>query len=86
MFGRVLNPIQYGLSWGCSRMGGGGGGTPLSKICQTYPILRKLGAVIPYLKKIQKIHKSRDTHFEFCWHQHFFTENQQYLVYQEIQV
>ena len=58
----------------------------LSKICHTYLTLMKLGTVIPYLKKIQKIYESRDTPLEFCWHQHFFTENQQFLVYQEIQV
>ena len=45
-------------------MGGGGGGgkkVSLSKICHTYLTLMKLGTVIPYLKKIQKTHKSRDT-------------------------
>ena len=30
---------------------------PLPKICHTYPTMMKLGAVIPYLKKIQKIYK-----------------------------
>ena len=59
---------------------------PLPKICHTYLTVMKLGAGIPYLKKIQKIHKSRDTSLEFCWHQHFFTENQQLLLYQEIQI
>ena len=34
--------------------------------------MMKLGVVIPYLKKIQKIYKSRDTPLELCWHQHFF--------------
>ena len=43
----------------------------------------KLDTVIPYLKKIQKICESRDTYPEFCWHQHFFTWNQQILFYQE---
>ena len=28
---------------------------PLSKICHTYPTMIKLGTVIPYLKKIQKV-------------------------------
>ena len=46
----------------------------------------KLGTVIPYLKNIQKIYKSRDTPPEFCWHQHFSTGNQQFLLYQEIQI
>ena len=57
-----------------------------SKICHTYPTLLKLDIVILYQKKIQKIHKARDTPLEFCWHHHFFTKNQQFLVYQEIQV
>ena len=29
---------------------------------------------------------SRDTPIEFCWHQHYFTENQQILLYQEIPI
>ena len=61
-----LKPIQDGPFRGCLRIGGGEGQkAPLSKICHTYPTLMKLGAVIPYLKKIQKIHKSRDTPIEF---------------------
>ena len=65
-----LNPIQDGPFPGCSRMGGGEGAKrpPFFKICHTYPILMKLGTVIHYLEKIQKIHKSSDTPFEFCWH------------------
>ena len=59
---------------------------PLPKICHTYPTMMKLGTVIPYLKKIQKIYESRDTPLEFYWHQHFFTGNQQILLYQEIQI
>ena len=46
----------------------------------------KLDAVIPYLKKIQKIYESRDTLPEFYWHRHFFTGIQQILLYQEIQI
>ena len=69
-------------------MGGWEGGAkyPLPKICQTYPTMITLGTVIPYLKKIQKISESRDTLPEFCWHQHFFTGNQEILLYQEIQM
>ena len=37
----------------------------LPKICHIYPTMMKLGTVIPYLKKIQKIYKSRDTPLEF---------------------
>ena len=47
--------------------GGGGGqkGLPLPKICHTYPTMMKLGTVIAYPKKIQKIYESRDTPLEF---------------------
>ena len=40
--------------------------SPLPKICLTYPKMMTLGAVVPYLKKIQKLYKSRDTPLEFC--------------------
>ena len=39
---------------------------PLPKFCHTYPTMMKLGTVIPYPKKIQKIYESRDTPLEFC--------------------
>ena len=39
--------------------------------------------VVPYLKKIQKTYKPCDNSLEFCWHEHFFTENQQVLLYQK---
>ena len=45
--------------------GWGGQKGPLSKICDTYPTIMKLGTVIPYLEKIQKIYESRDTPSEF---------------------
>ena len=51
------------------RGGEGGGGakkTPLPNICHTYPAIMKLGTVTTYLKKIQKIYKSRDKPLEFC--------------------
>ena len=59
-----LNPIQDGPFWGCSQMGGNR--APLPKICHLYPTIMKLGAVIPYQKKIQNIYKSRDTSPVFC--------------------
>ena len=58
---------------------------PFPKICHTYPTMMKLGTVIPYLKKFQKLYRSHDTPLGFCWHQQFFTGNQQILLYQEIQ-
>ena len=82
----LLNPIQDGLYGGSSWMGGQKGSLPLPKICHRYPTLMKLGTGMPYLKKIQKLNESRGILFEFCWHQHFFTENQQILLYQEMQI
>ena len=68
-----INPILDGLFLRCSRMVGGGGGGgrgtkrfSLPKICHTYPRMMKLGTVIPYPKKTQKIYESRDTTLEFC--------------------
>ena len=58
----------------------------LPKICFTYPAMMKLGTFIPYLRKIQKMYKSHDTSLEFCWHQHFFTENRQILLHQELHI
>ena len=39
---------------------------PLPRICLKYPTVMTLGAIIPYLKKILKTYKSRDTPLEFC--------------------
>ena len=61
----LFNPIQDELFWGCSRMRVAKK-APLPKICHTYPAMMKLGTVIPYLKKIQKIYESRDTSHESC--------------------
>ena len=46
--------------------GWGGKKALLPKICHTYPAMMKLDTVTPYLKKIQKIYQSRDTHPKFC--------------------
>ena len=62
--------------------GWGAGGT----FCHTSPIMMKLGTVIPYLKKIQKLYELRDTPLEFCWHGTYFTGSHQILLYQEIQI
>ena len=74
----LLNPIQDGLFGGSSWMGGQKGPLPLPKICHRYPTLMKLGT--------KKLNESRDILLEFCWHQYFFTENQQILLYQEMQI
>ena len=59
-----FNLLQDESFRGCSRMGGAKR-PPLSKICHTHPTRMLLGTVIPSLKKIQKIHKSRGTPLEF---------------------
>ena len=68
----------------------GGGGVvkwlPCPKICHAYPKIMKLGTVVAYLKKIQKIYESCYTLYEFCWHHNLFTGNQQFSFYQEIQI
>ena len=61
----IFNSIQDGAFRGCSQMGVDQKG-PLPKICHTYPTILKLGTVIPYLKKIQKIYESCDISLKFC--------------------
>ena len=70
-----INPNQDGHCRGCSRVGCQNTPPPSLKSV-THPTTMKLGTVIPYLEKIQKIYESRDTASELCWHQHFFTGNQ----------
>ena len=90
----ILFKVEYSLTysgWAFSGLltdgeGGGGKKDPLPKICHTYPAMIKLGAIIPYIKKIQKMYKTHDTPLEFYLHQHFFTGNQQLSLYQEIQI
>ena len=45
---------------------GGQTGPPSLFNCRTYPKMMKLDTVIPYLKKILKKYKTRDTLLEFC--------------------
>ena len=60
-----FNPIQDGPFSGLVTDVGGQKG-PLPKICHIYPAIMTFGTVIAYLKKIQKIYKSRDAPLEFC--------------------
>ena len=72
--------------FGAAHRSGGAKRLPLPKICHTSPTMIKLGTVIPYPKKIREIYESRDTPLKFCYYQHFFTGNQQILLYKEIQI
>ena len=67
--------------------------SPHLKICNTYPIMMKLGTVIPYLRKIQKMYESRDTPLEFFHLTSAFSPQlfspkfrNRKLLYQEIQI
>ena len=68
---RTLTLFRMGIfgaahGWGWGVGGGGKKCPPLPEICHTYPAMMKLGTVIPYLKKIQKLYDSRDTLHDFC--------------------
>ena len=54
----------FGAAHECG-VGGGAKSPILHKICHAYPAIMKLGTVIPYLKKVQKIYEPRDTPLEF---------------------
>ena len=57
-----INHIQDAYFRGYSRMEWKEGG----KICHAYPTIMKLATVIPYLKEVQQLYKSRVTPLEFC--------------------
>ena len=82
----LLTLFGMGLFGAAHVLGGegpmGGKKAPLPKICYTFSILMKLVTIVPYLQKIHKLYKSRDTPHEFCCHQYFFTRNPQLLSYQ----
>ena len=56
---------------------------PLPKISHTYPTMMKLGTIIPYLKRIQKVYESRDTLPDFCCHQHFSREISKFCYFKK---
>ena len=56
-----VNPVKDGRFWGCSRIGEWEQKAPLHRFSHTYPTMMKLGTVVPYIKKIQKIYELRDT-------------------------
>ena len=56
-----LNPTQDGFFQGF----------PLPKIHHTYPTMMRLGTVIPYLRKIQKMYKLRNTHIDWIFIHNF---------------
>ena len=61
----TLNPIQDGPFRAWSWMREEAKRPPLPKICHTYLTIMKIGAVIHYLKKIQKTYEFRGIPLEF---------------------
>ena len=80
-----FNPIQDGHFWDCLQMGEGGWAKRPPSLKSVTHILQWYNwAVIPYLRKIPKNIWTHNAPPELCWHQQFFTRNQQILLYQEI--
>ena len=69
-----LTLFRMGIVGAAHGWGGGEKMPSLPKIYHRYPAMMKLGTVIPYQKKIQKIYESRDAPPAFCPHQHFLPE------------
>ena len=80
-----LTLFRMGI-FGALHVWGGAKKATLTKMCHTYLAITKLDTVIPDLRKIPKIYKSRDTSLKFCWYQYFLSGNQQILIYQIIQI
>ena len=62
----ILTLFRMGFFGAAHGWEGGFFGPPFPKIRFTYPTVMKLGTVIPYLRKIQKMYKSRDKSLKFC--------------------
>ena len=80
-----LTLFRMGI-FGALHVWGGAKKVTLPKMCHTYLAITKLDTVIPDLREIPKIYKSRDTSLKFCWYQYFLSGNQQILIYQIIQI
>ena len=52
--------------FGAAHAWGSGKHFPLPKIFHTYHTTMKLSTVLPYLKTIQEMYKSCETHTKFC--------------------
>ena len=70
-FIKTLTLFRMGIFGAAHEWGEGGGGK--NETWHSYT----------YLKKIQEIYELRNTLPNFCWHQHFFTGNQQVLLFQK---
>ena len=66
--GLTLTPFRKDLLGSLHELGGRGGVAEipsLPKMCYAYSTTMELGTAIPYIKKIQRIYESHDTHFNF---------------------
>ena len=67
------------------RLGGGRGRAkrpPLPKICYTYSTTMKRGSHTSSKEHPKNVWNTPD---KFCWHQYFYTRNEQFLLYWKIQ-
>ena len=88
----IISPIQDGLFWGCSRMGGGGKKTPpppIPKVCYSYLTMMKLGYTLNSYTLPKQVPKT----IWITWHTTwvlltltFFYRKSQILLYQERQI
>ena len=81
IFRVLFDLIQDGFFRGCSRMG-----DPSRKFVTHILQWWKLAQLYLTKSRSKRFFESRGTPFDFCWNQHFFTRNQQILLYQEIQI
>ena len=81
-----LTLSRMGLFQGCSRIGVSKKAPPHPKIYHIFSYNNETWHNYTLPKEFQKMYESRDRLLEFCWHQHFFTGNQQLLSYQKIQI
>ena len=63
---QFFNLFQDRPFQGYSRIGCGQKCPRLPKVCHAYTTVMKLGTVTPYLKNIEKLYESNETHLDFC--------------------
>ena len=80
IFATILTLFRMDFFGAAHWWGGGGEKPPLPKICHTYPTMIKLGTVIPYPKKIQKIYESRDTQGVLLTSEFFYRKSANFAI------
>ena len=82
----ILTLFRMGF-FGAAHGWGGGKKAPTSLKSVTHMLQWWNLAQLYLTQRRSKKYMNHVTHpLEFCWHQHFFTANQQILLYQEVQI